>query len=72
MGLYLVRKLANLIGAKISVESTPGQGAAFTVSIPIGGKNVIVAESSRCPDRSEQTHSLLATPNSAPAIHSRS
>jgi len=72
LGLYLVRKLANLIGAKISVESTPGQGAAFTVSIPIGGKNVIVAEGSRCPDRSEQTHSLLATPNSAPAIHSRS
>ncbi|MDP2602592.1 MAG: ATP-binding protein [Deltaproteobacteria bacterium] len=49
LGLYIVRKLAELIGAKISVESAAGQGATFTVSIPIGGKNVIAADSSDAP-----------------------
>jgi len=46
LGLYLVRKLANLIGAKISVESTPGQGAIFTVGLPVGDGNVTATAAS--------------------------
>jgi len=46
LGLYLVRKLANLIGAKISVESTPGQGAAFTVGLSVGDSDVTATAAS--------------------------
>ena len=49
LGLYIVRKLAALIGAEVSVESRPGCGATFTVSIPIGGRNVIAADGSDAP-----------------------
>ncbi len=40
LGLYLVRTLAELIGVRISVESTPGQGAVFTVGLPVGDDDV--------------------------------
>jgi len=46
LGLYIVKRMAALIGAKISVESAAGQGATFTVSMPIGGRNVIAASGS--------------------------
>jgi len=36
LGLYIVKKLADLIGAKISLESAAGQGATFTVTLPVG------------------------------------
>ena len=54
LGLYIVKKMADLIGAKISVESAAGQGATFTVSIPIGGRNVIAADSSDAPTLSSK------------------
>ena len=34
LGLALVRKIADLHDARISVESTPGQGSTFTISLP--------------------------------------
>ena len=54
LGLYIVKKMADLIGAKISVGSAAGQGATFTVSIPIGGKNVIAADGSDAPTLSSK------------------
>jgi signal transduction histidine kinase/HAMP domain-containing protein len=36
LGLYIVKKMADLIGAKIGVESAAGQGATFTVTLPTG------------------------------------
>jgi signal transduction histidine kinase/CheY-like chemotaxis protein len=36
IGLALVRELARLHGGEVSVVSAPGEGAAFTVSIPFG------------------------------------
>ncbi|MEO7243800.1 MAG: PAS domain S-box protein, partial [Rubrivivax sp.] len=35
LGLYLSRRLTELMGGRISVESTPGQGSCFTVSLPL-------------------------------------
>jgi signal transduction histidine kinase len=49
LGLYIVKKMADVIGANIGLESTAGQGATFTVSIPIGGRNVIAADGSDAP-----------------------
>jgi len=34
LGLYIVRQLVEAHGGSIRVESTPGQGAAFTVELP--------------------------------------
>jgi signal transduction histidine kinase len=35
LGLALVRHIAEAHGGDVSVESTPGEGSTFTVSIPI-------------------------------------
>src|SRR5262249_43129455 len=34
LALYLVRRYVELIGGRVVVESTPGQGSTFTIEIP--------------------------------------
>lgn len=36
LGLYISRHLLQAFGGTINVESTPGQGATFTIELPIG------------------------------------
>lgn len=37
LGLAIVRRVAQLHGGDVRVESTPGAGAAFTLVLPVGG-----------------------------------
>jgi signal transduction histidine kinase len=36
LGLYISRRLARAMGGELSVESAPGQGARFILSVPAG------------------------------------
>jgi signal transduction histidine kinase len=48
LGLHIVKKLTDLLGVNISVESAENQGTAFTLNIPLGreAKSYFAAPSS--------------------------
>jgi signal transduction histidine kinase len=37
LGLAISRRLAHLLGGKLHVESTPGEGSSFTLTLPVAG-----------------------------------
>lgn len=39
LGLAIAKKLCDMIGARLTLASTPGQGAKFTVTLPMEGNN---------------------------------
>lgn len=41
LGLYIVKKLAALIGANVSVNSAQGRGSIFTVTVPVVNDNTV-------------------------------
>jgi signal transduction histidine kinase len=45
LGLFIVKSVAQRHGGRAWVESTPGQGATFLISIPLEGDNLIAGAS---------------------------
>jgi PAS domain S-box-containing protein len=41
LGLWIARQLVEAMGGRISVKSKPGEGAAFTVAVPEGGRRAL-------------------------------
>jgi two-component system sensor histidine kinase BaeS len=41
LGLHLVRRIAEAHGGRVTVRSTAGEGASFTIHIPASGEPVL-------------------------------
>jgi two-component system phosphate regulon sensor histidine kinase PhoR len=41
LGLALVKHVLNRHGGRLTVESVPGQGATFTIHLPLPGESLI-------------------------------
>ena len=37
LGLYIVKRLAGVLGAEIEVSSAPGRSATFRIHVPVAG-----------------------------------
>ncbi len=73
LGLALVARLTEMHGGSISVESVPGQGSAFTVSLPVLQESMVndgdpVGDVARASQRREPVADGSASPSSRPLI----
>lgn len=55
LGLWLVRELVQAMGGIVRVDSSPGRGAAFYVTLPRGAAQRML-ESTRSPDGARMSH----------------
>lgn len=59
LGLALASELVDLMGGRISVASTPGKGAAFTVGVPAKGQHAAAAQAEPVCDPKQELPLLL-------------
>ena len=60
LGLALVQKMTRLHGGTVSVESTPGVGSRFTVSLPVGSAPDVAAPMTREKRPSDESPTAIA------------
>jgi PAS domain S-box-containing protein len=68
LGLAIAKKYVNFLGGKISVNSSPGQGSEFTVSLPLFYSAEIVPENKFAPFDEPIQQSALSIPKSVNGI----
>ena len=61
IGLALARELIELHGGRIAAISTPGQGAAFTIELPLGSAHIALDDLSLEPARAAALPALPGT-----------
>lgn len=62
LGLYITRDLVQLMGGKISLESTPGKGTKFTITLPLK------VTQTQQPAKLNQTDEIIALDTEAPLL----
>jgi len=61
LGLSIVRRLAQLMGGDVAVESTPGEGSRFTVSISLAEASLLPVPEANEPPRATVCEGLSGT-----------
>ncbi len=68
LGLAIVRRIALLLGHAITVDSTPGQGSCFAVTVPRGTRSTAAEPRKRAPVSNRAGNALIMLVDDDPTV----
>ena len=68
LGLAISRRLARAMGGDITLESTPGSGSTFSLTLPLDCRTEPVAQAAAEPDRGSDTARVLLSVDDDPSV----